>query len=103
MLPFGLMCSYETWTLAVLEVVPGRVRLRCRLMSLMGGDDLDAGPTEVAEVAPARSRFGTRGVAFRLPDGRRFFFWTGKTESVLRVLQAEGFPVGQEERSEARW
>ena len=103
MFPFGLMRSYATWPLAVLEVQPGRVRLRCRLLNLMGGDDLDASPDEVAEVAPARGRFGTSGIAFRLPDGRRFFFWTGQAESALMALQAEGFPVGTEQRSEANW
>lgn len=101
--PFGLMRSYATWPLAVLEVVPGGVRLRCRLLSLMGGDDLDASPDEVAEVVPARGRFGASGVAFRLPDGRRFFFWTGQAEVALRALQAEGFPVGTGQQSEASW
>ena len=103
MFPFGLMRSYATWPLAVLEVSTGRVRLRCRLMSLMGGDELDAGPGDVAEVAPAKGRFGTRGVAFRLPDGRRFFFWTGNAETALIALRDEGFPVGREERSESSW
>lgn len=103
MFPFGLMRSYATWPLAVLEVGPGRVRLRCRLLSLMGGDDLDATPDEVVEVAPAKGRFGTGGIAFRLPDGRRFFFWTGQAESALMALHAEGFHVGTEQRPEASW
>jgi hypothetical protein len=101
--PYGLMRSYATWPMAVLEILPSRVRLRRRLMSLMGGDELDAGPSDVAEVAPAKGRFGTRGVAFRLPAGRRFFFWTSNAETALTVLRDEGFPVGREERSEASW
>lgn len=52
MFPFGLMRAYATWPLAELEVGSRRVRLRCRLLKLMGGDDLDANPGEVAEVVP---------------------------------------------------
>lgn len=58
--PFGLMRSYATRPLALLEVFPDRVKPKVTLMSLMGGDSLDAQSTDLTEVAPARGRFGTQ-------------------------------------------
>ena len=89
--------------MALLEVFPDRVKLKVTLMSLMGGDSLDAQPTDVTEVAPARGRFGIQGVAFRVKDGGRFFFWTKKGRELLRLLAVRGFPMSSELRSESKW
>lgn len=97
------MRSYATWPLVVLSVWPGRVTLRSSLLRWVGGDSLDATPGDVTDVVPARGRFGSDGVGFRLLDGRRFFFWTGQSDRVLKLLAEQGFSVGTEERSETDW
>lgn len=102
-MPYGLMRSYATWPLASLEVLPGRVKLRVAVLSLVGGDSLDAQPGDLTEVSAARGRFGTSGVAFRTRDGRRFFFWTRRDREVLGLLASQGFPVSSELRSESNW
>jgi hypothetical protein len=101
-LRYGLMRAYATWPLAVLEIYPGRVRLGATLLSWIGGD-LDASPAEVVEVNRARGLLGTRGVAFRMPDGRCFFFWTPDVDAVMKVLEGEGFAVGTQECDEANY
>lgn len=100
-MPYGLMRSYATWPLASLEILPGRVKLKVAILSLVGGDTLDAPPADLTEVAAARGRFGTSGVAFRTRDGRRFFFWTRRDQEVLRLLESQGFPMSSEIRSES--
>lgn len=102
-IPYGLMRAYASWPLAVLEVLPGRLRIRVRLLRLLGGDSLDAGPEDVAEVFPARGRFGARGLGVRTADGRRFFFWTGETQRVLGAVADQGFRVSDEEKSESSY
>lgn len=78
--------------------------MRSTLLRLMGADSLDATPSDLIEVAPARGRFGTvRGLGFQVRDGGRFFFWTGKRDQALAVLVDQRFPVRTEERSEKDW
>jgi hypothetical protein len=64
---------------------------------------LIATPADVVLVWPIKPRgpaafqmVTLRGVGFRLPDDREFYFWTRRGRDILRWLWSRGFPVATE-------
>jgi hypothetical protein len=69
------------------------LRLRGPLPRLTSAESLRATPSNLQEVFPIRSRARFRGVGFRRPDGREYYFKTRQVDDVLHALQNMGFPV----------
>jgi hypothetical protein len=69
---------------------------------LFGGDDLRVTPALLAEVFPVKARIGGRGIGFRLPDGREWYFWTLHADRVLDLLDKQGFTVSRSVRRPRR-
>jgi len=85
-----------TWPFAVLEIVGTRLTLELRWLGrLFGPDSLSAEPDELKRVYPIRG-FMSAGVGFTRRDGRDFYMWTGKGESVLDRLRDLGYPVSRQ-------
>lgn len=69
------------------------LRLRGPLAKLARAETLQARPADLEEVFPIRSRVRFRGVGFRRPDGREYYFKTWKIDEILDALAGRGFPV----------
>lgn len=95
--PTGYMRVNATWPLAVLESDGQHVALRIRGGRLFGAVTLYASAVDLAGVYPIRS-LGSSGVAFRVHDGREWYFWTGEGPRILSLLAQAGFPVTLDEQ-----
>jgi len=84
--------------LAELLVGDGELELRLRgpLTKLTRAETLRAKPADLDAVFPIRSTIRFRGVGFRRPDGREYYFKTTSTDEILRMLGSLGFPVTPE-------
>jgi hypothetical protein len=63
---------------------------------LTRAETLRAKPEDLDVVFPIRSTFRFRGVGFRRPDGREYYFKTTSIDEVLAALGSLGFPVTPE-------
>ena len=80
------------------------LRLRGLLPRLTRAETLRAKPTDLSEAFPIRSRISFRGVGFRRPDGREYYFKTGQIDNILRALQDLSFPVSWiDQRASKLW
>jgi hypothetical protein len=95
--PNGYMRMNATWPLATLEYDGRQVSVAIRGW-LFGAKPLFAGPQDLAGVFLVRGVYRTRGIGFRLIDGREWYFWMTDRERVLSTLAQAGYPVSSEEQ-----
>jgi len=69
------------------------LRLRGPLGRIAHAETLQARPADLEQVFPIRSRVRFRGVGFRRPDGREYYFKTRRIDVILDALRGCGFPV----------
>jgi hypothetical protein len=83
-----------SWPAGELTLTGDEVRLRVRWLGrLFHADTLIARPGDVVWVSQFVAAMAMRGVAFKVPNGREFYFLTGRIEEILAALVDAGFPV----------
>jgi hypothetical protein len=93
-----------TWPFGVLDYIGGRVTVRVRGGSWLPGKQLFAAQQDLEAVFPVRGPLASRGVGFRTPDGREWYFWSSQGELILTTLARAGFPVAfVEEKARKVW
>lgn len=95
--PTGYMRINASWPLATLQYDGRQVAVTVR-GGLFGAKPLFAGPQELASVFMVRGAYRTRGIGFRLIDGREWYFWTTDRERILSTLAQAGYPVSADEQ-----
>lgn len=78
------------------------LRLRGPLGMLTRAETLRAKPVDLQSVFPIRSTVRFRGVGFRRPDLREYYFKTTRIDDVLDALRSVGFPVSTESQPAAK-
>jgi hypothetical protein len=96
--PTVALRMHASYPLVVLELADGRLtlRLRPRLAgTLFGAQPLSVQPADLKLIYPIRGKrvVSVRGVGFRTPDNRDWYFFVSPVTDILTALHASGFPV----------
>jgi hypothetical protein len=87
---------------ATLSLTPGRVLLEVRPASFtrrLPGYPWTLTPSQQPEIFPVRATGFKRGVGFRKPGQKPYYFWCGRArDDILDALETAGFAVSRTER-----
>ena len=87
--------------LAVVDVSPGRLRMRCRpalIASGFGLSRLDVTPQDGVTIYPAHV-FAREGIEIRIPGNLSYYFWVEDRLKLMSVISAAGFSVSDAEQN----